>query len=63
MNADLSLEEAALHLGIPSEVLHSWAWAKTGPKSNGAYWKPRFALSDLNAWKREQGAQMNAAVR
>lgn len=61
-NPDLSLDEAAKHLGIPAGVLHSWAWSKTGPKSNGSYWKPRFNQISLDEWKRTQGAALAKSI-
>lgn len=54
--ADLSLEEAAKHIGLPAGVLHAWTWAKAGPApSNQSYWHPRYTTESLNAWLAAQG--------
>lgn len=47
---ELTLAEAALHIGVPPGVLHTWAWAKTVPTANGRLWKPTFDKAVLDQW-------------
>jgi hypothetical protein len=60
---DLSLEEAAKHVGLPPRVLHVWAWSGVGPKAaNTNKWKPRFTEQSLNEWMKSQGVAYSKQV-
>lgn len=62
MSAELSLPEAAKHIGVPPHQLHQWTWDKVGPKSDGSLWRPRYKLIDLNDWLRDNRAKMNRVI-
>lgn len=59
---DLTLEQAALHLGVPPGVLHSWAWAKSVPTSNNRLWRPTFDQAVLDDWLRQHRSELGKSL-
>lgn len=56
---ELSLAEAAKHIGVPAPVLHSWTWTKCGPEpvNKRAIWRPTYTRASLDKWLREMGVR------